>query len=136
MSESSRALVRLSRTDPALRGVVLVLLTSVTQRASAQEIKDAGCAGYLVKPVHQSELMNVLATAWAARGRQDSAPLITRSLVRTEAVPTPFKIGERVARVLVVEDNIINQKVARHMLLNLGCRVDVAANGREAAKVR
>jgi signal transduction histidine kinase/DNA-binding response OmpR family regulator len=127
-------LARAIKADPALRGTVLVLLTSVMQRSGARKIKEAGCAGYLVKPVHQSELMNLLATAWGTR-EQDAVPLITRAVPRPDQTPTPFRMGTRVARVLVVEDNIVNQKVAMHMLLSLGCRVDLAANGQEALRL-
>jgi CheY-like chemotaxis protein len=90
--------------------------------------------GYLVKPVRQSYLHDTLATAWAAK----SARLA--SIASPRAIPAkPFSPVHRAfrchARVLVVDDNTVNQKVARMMLERLGCRVEVAANGQEAVEM-
>jgi signal transduction histidine kinase/DNA-binding response OmpR family regulator len=129
-------LARRIKSEPALADTALVLLTSMRQRGRADEIQRAGFTGYLRKPVHQSHLMDVLATVWSARHSQDAVPLISRNLVRGERQANsgamPLLHG---ARVLVVEDNAVNQKVARRMIEQLGCRVDVAANGREALEL-
>jgi signal transduction histidine kinase/PleD family two-component response regulator/HPt (histidine-containing phosphotransfer) domain-containing protein len=121
------------KADPELARIALVLMTAVRQRGRADEIQSAGFTGYLRKPVHQSHLIDVLTTVWSARQRPDGVPLISHRLVRSDrqvqASALPLLRG---ARVLVVEDNIVNQKVARRMIEQLGCRVDVAANGREA----
>ncbi len=121
------------KTDPDLSGTVLVLLTSVRQRGRADEIQRAGFSAYLRKPMHQSHLMDVLATVWSMHQSAGGTPLISRHLVRSEhqiqAVALPTSVA---ARILVVEDNAVNQKVARRMIEHFGCRVDVAANGREA----
>jgi signal transduction histidine kinase/CheY-like chemotaxis protein len=121
------------KAEPDLAGTVLVLLTSVRQRGRAEEIQRAGFSAYLRKPMHQSHLMDVLATVWSTQQRAADVPLITRHLVRgdhqIQAVALPRAAA---ARILVVEDNAVNQKVARRMIEHFGCRVDVAANGREA----
>ncbi len=121
------------KADPDLSGTVLVLLTSVRHRGRVDEIQQAGFSAYLRKPMHQSHLMDVLATVWSTRHSPEGIPLITRHLVRSErqfqAVALPMVAA---ARILVVEDNAVNQKVARRMIEHFGCRVDVAANGREA----
>jgi signal transduction histidine kinase/DNA-binding NarL/FixJ family response regulator len=126
-------LARRIKNEPALAGTALVLLATMRQRGRADEIQRAGFSGYLRKPVHQSHLMDVLATVWSARQSSDGTPLISRHLLRSErhvqAGVLPLVRG---ARVLVAEDNAVNQKVARRMLEHFGCRVDVAANGREA----
>jgi CheY-like chemotaxis protein len=129
------ALARAIKGDPALRDVVLVMLSSVTHRAGARELEGAGFAAYLVKPVHQSDLMDTLATAWGGRS---SAPVPAPMLVSTSYSrfhsQAPSHGGSH-ARVLVVEDNAVNQKVAQRMLERMGCRVDVAADGRAALEL-
>jgi CheY-like chemotaxis protein len=89
-------------------------------------------------------LFDALATAWASALGGDSGVLITRhSVAEAHAAAAhlrPEPTGEPAtkdlpavwARVLVVEDNVINQKVAKRLLEKLGCRVDLAANGKEA----
>jgi signal transduction histidine kinase/CheY-like chemotaxis protein len=123
------------RDTPALTGTVMVMLSSVTQRATTERLQEVGIAAYLVKPVHPSKLVDVVATAWSRRGEATPHPPIRsfRSHAMHPARPAPA--GTRVWRVLVTEDNIVNQKVARHMLMDLGCRVDVASNGREALEL-
>ncbi|WP_181234017.1 response regulator [Enhygromyxa salina] len=117
--------------DAQIPTPVLVMLSSMTHRASASDLLAAGCTAYLVKPVHQSDLLTTIATAWNQRGKP--RPLITR--VRGYGAQ-PKQLSRHLhARVLVVEDNAVNQKVAQQMLFDLGCRVDVAANGHEALEL-
>jgi signal transduction histidine kinase/CheY-like chemotaxis protein len=120
------------RDEPALADTVLVMLTSVSHRLKADELTRAGYTGYLLKPVHQSDLMNMLATAWYGRAGARPLPLLTRQGLRSRGQHGQPSPPRRLARVLVVEDNPINQKVAMRMLVNLGCRVDLAATGKEA----
>ncbi len=120
------------RGAPQLRDTVMVMLSSVTHRATAEQLQELGIAAYLVKPAHRTELLEVMAAAWSRRGDPTPRPPIRRS--RSHSVlHTQRRSGEvGVHRVLVTEDNAVNQKVARRMLMGLGCRVDVAGNGREA----
>jgi CheY-like chemotaxis protein len=85
----------------------------------------------LVKPIRQSQLLNALATAWSKKlGRSGGEP--TQPPHRAAATG---KFAGCALRVLVAEDNIINQKVAALMLGRLGIRADFAANGREAVQM-
>jgi CheY-like chemotaxis protein len=85
----------------------------------------------LTKPVRQSQLMNALATAWSRKlGKPPVAPPRSRRHVAAAG-----KFADRSLRVLVVEDNIVNQKVAGLMLNQLGLRPDFAADGREAVQM-
>jgi len=117
-------LCRRIKGDATVRDTVLLSLGSASTRPGADALRDAGCSAYLVKPVHQSGLMNGIVDAWAAA----SAP--------PPASPPPSstskEFGEQNLHVLVVEDNVVNQKVAQHMLIEIGCKVDIASNGREA----
>ena len=128
-------LARLIKRDERLRQTVLVMLSSVTQRVGSEEVDQAGCAAYLVKPVHQSDLIDALADAWARRNEPQATAAIalSPSYSRHHAQVRPQ--GTSRARALVVEDNAVNQKVAKRMLEQLGCRVDVASDGREALQM-
>jgi PAS domain S-box-containing protein len=116
--------------DPNIKAVRLVILTSSGQRGDGEVFARHGFAGYLLKPVTQRELtsclMNVLgkeAAAWHNR----SQPLVTQQTLLTQS-------GTEKYRVLLAEDNVVNQKVACRMLEKLGCRVDIAADGAAAVK--
>jgi PAS domain S-box-containing protein len=112
--------------DPAISATRLVLLTSVGQRGEGEEARRAGIEAYLTKPVRQSELYDALATVMGEEeAPEEEASLITRHTLRERRA-----VGR--ARVLVAEDNPVNQKVAARMLENLGYRVDVARDGLEA----
>ncbi|HQR72461.1 MAG TPA: response regulator [Burkholderiaceae bacterium] len=106
------------RRDPLLAEVRMVMLTSLGSGNEARLAYDSGIEAYLTKPVRQSELVEAL-----ARVLQTEAPVAPTVLT---AAP-----GRR-ARVLIVEDNAVNQEVARAMLAELGCAIRVAADGREA----
>jgi signal transduction histidine kinase/CheY-like chemotaxis protein len=128
-------LARLIKGDAALRDTVLVMLSSVTHRADSHALEDAGFAAYLVKPVHQSDLMDVLANAWGDRETRAGGTVlaVSSSYSRHHAQARPQ--GHSRARALVVEDNAVNQKVAKRMLEQLGCRVDVASDGQAALEL-
>lgn len=129
---------RAIKADPALRETVLVMLTAVGRRGDARRLKDAGFAAYLVKPVRPSHLMDALAAVWATRTLDTPTELVTRHTLaesRAAKTPPPPATGRHIrAYVLVAEDNIVNQKVTAGMLEELGCRVDVAVNGKEAVE--
>jgi CheY-like chemotaxis protein len=121
------------KSEQAISGTRMVLLTSVGRRGDAKAAHDAGFAAYLTKPIRQSSLYEclslVLANPSCAAGStiQSTASLITRhSLVEIQA--------QSQRRILVAEDNPVNQKVAVKMLEKLGYRVDIAGNGREAVE--
>lgn len=126
-------LARQIKDDPEIRLVRLVLLTSFSQRGDALAAQAAGFEAYLTKPIRQSHLYDCLSlvlngqTAGAIAAETPITPLITRHTVSEARVRTR-------GRVLVVEDNFVNQKVAAKMLEREGYRVDVAANGLEAVE--
>jgi two-component system, sensor histidine kinase and response regulator len=114
---------------------VLVLLTSVSTDTDLAGVAASGFAAYLVKPARQSHLFDALASAWATRGRP--APMVTAETLPRTRAPQPAGAAEsahrfRGTRVLLAEDNPTNQRIGVLMLEKLGCRVDVAADGREA----
>jgi len=111
------------RRDPSLRDLIVLLLTS----AGHSEQPVPGVDVELVKPVRPSQLFDVLHTLLAARpehARRTAADQLDGSVERST----------RGARVLVVEDNAANLKVAVRMIERLGYRADMAGNGLEAVK--
>ncbi len=112
----------------------LVLLTSLGRRGDAKMAKEAGVAAYLTKPIRDRQLHDCLvAVMTQARTQpqvcpeQAALPLITRhSLAETEA-----KVD---LRILLAEDNIVNQKVAVRLFQRLGYRIDVVTNGRDVVE--
>jgi CheY-like chemotaxis protein len=113
------------RADPALKDMVVILLTS----AGHSEHPVPGIDVELVKPVRPSLLFDVLHSLLAAK--LDHA---NRQVVDDGVSPSD-KAAHRWARVLVVEDNAANLKVAVRMVEKLGYRADVAANGIEAVRI-
>jgi CheY-like chemotaxis protein len=118
-------LARTIRADPQLAGTRLIMLTSLGHVLSPADLQSHGLAAYLVKPVKQSRLFDCLAEA-VAGGRGDH--VFARPAAVPEATPGPRRGG----RILVAEDNAVNQKVALAQLRKLGCHADAVANGREA----
>ncbi|MGH2690238.1 MAG: response regulator, partial [Actinomycetota bacterium] len=110
--------------DPVLATTRLVMLTSAGIPGEVERARRAGFAGYLTKPVRESQLHACLA---AVMGRPPGTPrsLVTRHSLRED--------GARArAHLLVAEDNSVNQKLTVKMLEKLGYRADVAGNGLEA----
>jgi CheY-like chemotaxis protein len=124
-------LTAIIKDDPATRDTVVVMLTSVGQCSDARH--SARCDAYLVKPVRNSHLLQTLATTLAKRRGTHrpttDAPVHRASDWKPIVTETP---NGRPIRVLVAEDNVVNQRVAVKMLEKLGLRADVAADGREA----
>ena len=114
--------------EPRLRGTRLVLLTSSGLRGDGQRFAELGFAGYLLKPVSQRDLTDCLLLALkceAAAWHAGSQAIITRHQLRSQRETDT-------RRILIAEDNLVNQKVARATLEKLGYRADVCSNGREA----
>ncbi len=102
----------------------LVLLTSMGQRGDAARIRSVGFEAYLSKPVRQTHLHECLVRIMEPDGQLDSTgrkQLITRHVM--DETPRSQR------RLLLVEDNRINQEVALAMLTKLDLRADVAGNG-------
>ncbi|ARO87912.1 hybrid sensor histidine kinase/response regulator [Nitrosospira lacus] len=128
------------KADPLLHDIQLVMLSSLGQEGDIRErLKKIGFAAYLVKPARQSELLSTLANIWDAYCRRRSIDLISdrQLLLETpeEQIADSSNSPFAGAHVLLAEDNVTNQIVGATMLRNLGCHVDVAANGREAAQM-
>ncbi|NLF49745.1 MAG: response regulator [Leptolinea sp.] len=121
--------------EDGLSGIPLVLLTSLGERGESRRFESIGFAGYLVKPLRHIDLFNVLSATLATHkpnreSGEDSETqqIVTRHSAREICHPA---IDTR-KRILLVEDNIINQQVAIGFLKKLGLKADATANGQEA----
>jgi two-component system sensor histidine kinase/response regulator len=112
------------RQDAQFAGVIIMMLTSAGQRGDVTRCRDLGVAGYLTKPISQSELLDAILQVFGTRSdAPDSHPLITRHSLREE---------RKARRVLLAEDNPVNQTLALRLLEKRGFEVQVAATGRAA----
>ena len=119
---------RLIVADETLKATRMILLTSSGQKGDGQLFATIGFAGYLLKPVTQRDLMDCLMMVLAspaALWHEESQPIITRHTLRE-------KRSMSAHRILLAEDNAVNQKVAMRLLEKLDYRVDVVADGQAA----
>ena len=124
-------LARAITNNENLKDILLIMMTSIGQRGDAKKMKELGFSAYLTKPVRQSDLHDCLAQVLGvsrkkAKGREQKKELITRHSISESRRAN--------VRILVAEDNIVNQKVALKILEKLGFRADAVANGLEAVK--
>jgi CheY-like chemotaxis protein len=115
--------------DPVLAGTRRMMMTSTYSVGNSQERERAGILRCISKPVHQAELYEVV--AWALQAGNDATSERRRApdvAVMTSRAPA----GKLCGRVLLAEDNLINQSVAKAVLLDLGLTLEVANNGEEA----
>ena len=113
------------RSEPALRNTKMVLLTSMGEQMEPVALQARGINAGLVKPIRQSQLMDCLSTVL-----NGSAVANSRDAIETQGEHKPSSAAR--AKILLVDDNDINQQVALGQLGKLGYTADVACNGREA----
>jgi two-component system, sensor histidine kinase and response regulator len=117
-------LIKQIRSEPYLTSTAIMMLSSAGQRGDAERCRDLGVAAYLTKPVRQSELREAILRVMGQQQEEySSRSLITRHTLDAK---------RRALRILLAEDNAVNQTVARRMLEKYGHFVFVAASGREA----
>jgi PAS domain S-box-containing protein len=117
--------------DPPLNSARLVVLTSSAQRPESSRFAQLGFAGFLIKPVAQDDLLECLMLVLGASAddwHAQSHPIVTEEQLRFRRVSGPKR------RILVAEDNTVNQKVALFTLQKLGYQADVVTNGAEAVE--
>jgi two-component system sensor histidine kinase/response regulator len=118
------ALAEYIKRHPSFRAATIMMLSSAGQRGDAMRCRELGVAAYLTKPVRQSELMDAILTALGTRAKSEAKPaLVTRHSLRE---------SQNRLRVLLAEDNAVNQLVALRLLERFGHSVTVAANGKKA----
>jgi two-component system sensor histidine kinase/response regulator len=118
------ALAESIKKNPEWGAATIMMLSSAGQRGDAKRCRELGISAYLTKPVRQAELLDAVLTALGTRTIVDGSPaLVTRHSLREQ--------GHNL-RILLVEDNAVNQMLAVRLLEKRGNTVTVAGNGKEA----
>src|SRR5713101_1670451 len=118
------ALAECIKRNPDWRAATIMMLSSAGQRGDARRCRELGVAAYLTKPVRQGELLDAILTALGTRPIKEALPvLVTRHSLRENS---------NHLRILLVEDNAVNQVLAVRLLEKRGHTVAVAGNGKEA----
>ncbi len=120
------SMVERIRQRPELVTATIMMLTSAGHRGDADRCRELGVAAYLLKPIRQSELREAIARVLGAREQTGAIPLVTRYSLQDARDPTT------VLRILVAEDNPVNQRLVMRLLEKRGHRVTLAADGRQA----
>jgi PAS domain S-box-containing protein len=122
-------LIERIRQRPELSAAIVMMLTSAGHRGDAARCQELGISAYLLKPIRQSELREAMARVLGAPEKSGAIPLVTRYSLGDARDPST------ILRVLLAEDNAVNQRLASRLLEKRGHRVQVVANGREALAV-
>jgi signal transduction histidine kinase/CheY-like chemotaxis protein len=113
-----------------LKDMHLMLLTSRGIRGDAARARDAGFDAYLTKPIKQSQMFNAIISVFCKKAdskvHDKKAPIITRHTLNENQ--------QQGSRILLVEDNAVNQKVALIHLKKMGYTADVSKNGLEGVE--
>jgi CheY-like chemotaxis protein len=124
------------RADKRFDGMKLVMMTSMGHKGDAKFFADLGFSAYFSKPTTTSDLFDALAVVVeGGAALKQAKPLVTHHYLKTLVKKSQNESWPEHARILVVEDNMINQMVAKELLSQLGLAADTAANGQEAIEV-
>src|SRR5262249_42971306 len=121
-------LARAIKADRMIASTKLIMLTSLGEQLELKDLKAGGIRRCLVKPAKQSLLFECITEALGA------ADVVSK---QTPGAPPKVEKPSKApitARILLAEDNFINQEVALGQLEQLGCKADVVNNGREAVE--
>jgi two-component system, sensor histidine kinase and response regulator len=112
--------------DPELAKATLLMLTSAGQQGDGIRCRQLGIAGYLTKPISQAELLEAILVVLGMPTEDPDRHVVTRHSLRED---------RRKLRILLAEDNKINQALAARLLGKRGHTVVIVGNGREAIAV-
>jgi signal transduction histidine kinase/CheY-like chemotaxis protein len=117
------ALAEQIRKDPGLIAVTVMMLTSAGHLGDAARCRELGISAYLVKPIRPTELLDAICKVLNRVPKTQSSPLVTRYTLRED---------KRRSKILLAEDNTVNQTLAVRLLEKRGYSVKVAGNGAAA----
>ena len=120
-------LARKIKSDPSLGKPELIMLSSDIDRLTEQDMQAYGLAAFESKPVPTARLRSLISRALGHHKPNPAVPVINKT------PPAPISLTEK-PRILVAEDNLVNQKVALRYLQNAGYTADLVGNGREAVE--
>jgi two-component system, sensor histidine kinase and response regulator len=122
-------LARAIKIDPTIAKTPLIVLTSLNQALSIAELKERGIDAYLVKPVKHSRLLDCMSNAIRKAGTERRPGKVAGP--PSEAASTETNVPIEKVRVLLAEDNSVNQKIALAQLKKLRYTTNAVANGLE-----
>jgi CheY-like chemotaxis protein len=111
------------REDPSLAGATIMMLTSAGHIGDAARCRELGISAYLVKPIRQGELLNAICAVLQNTPQEAPDRLVTKHTLREERNRN---------RILLAEDNLVNQRLALRLLEKRGFEVTVVGDGRAA----
>jgi CheY-like chemotaxis protein len=123
--DDSLSLAAALRQDPAHREIRIIVVSSFTRRGDAARAREEGCCAHVTRPVRRQRFLECLHSALAPGRAARPRPL---------SAGGPKGAPPLDACVLVVDDNVVNQRVVARMLDRMGYRVETAANGLEAVE--
>ncbi|MBD2562842.1 MULTISPECIES: response regulator [Nostoc] len=128
------------KANSAIASLHLIMLTSTNQRDEIQRALKIGFAAYLVKPVKPSRLLDTIMTILGTQPEQEESEWATprfanRSHYENNSNYHSPSSDSTKLRILLAEDNLVNQKVALKQLQSLGYSADVAGNGKEVLQL-
>jgi two-component system, sensor histidine kinase and response regulator len=123
------ALARAIKSDPLLASARIVMLTSLDRQDTPEAMRDAGIDQYLTKPLKQSQFLDCVREATSRRN--NSVPLPS-GLVQLRTITSDPAPAQQDLRILLAEDNAVNQKVILHQLQKIGYLAHAVDNGRLA----
>ena len=125
------AVGRAIKADPNIPDIGMIMLTSLGGKADAKHFTQIGFDGYLTKPVRYHELIMEIGLALTRRGKEKC---VEKGKGQEEVREDITTFGGRKARILIAEDNIVNQQVALGILKKFGLSANAVADGNEAVK--
>ncbi len=125
---------RAIKNEPLIAGTPLVMLSSLTLRTYADSAREVGFAAYLTKPTRPHNLYSCVSEVLAGTFKHDALPMLSGHPERRPAAASMRPVSDRrgAARLLVAEDNLVNQKVAILALGRMGYETDVVSDGAQA----
>ncbi len=117
------------KADSSCADTMLVMLSSSSRPSDAQRFADAGFAAFLTSPVPQHMLLEILGILCHNADSHIKPPFLTAATLNAGLTEHDDNAPFANLRLLVADDNLVNQRVAGHMLRRLGCQVSFAASG-------
>ncbi len=116
------------KADSLINDTTIIMQSSLGSRGDVKRLKEIGVKGYLVKPIKQDQFKKAIAAALNPETADpiESAPMITKHTLSEMDVSGTM--------VLLVEDNLLNQKVATKIMQKQGIKVSIAENGKKAVE--
>ena len=124
------------RADQLLRHLPVIMLTSMHQSRNAQRFEELGIDGFLAKPVKPSKLFDCISLVLGSLSGQASHEGESRESLRIVTEEALDELQHKSSKcILIVEDNLVNQKVAAALLRRAGYTYELANNGREGVEM-